>query len=306
MQPISFYFKNPSYSLICLLIKFSYLFPDKLYLKWLYRLHMGQKLHLDKPVTFNEKLQWLKLNDHNDRYPKLVDKCTAKGEVAKMIGDQYIVKTIGVWNKPEDIDFDVLPNQFVIKVSNGSGGNDVVICQDKQSFDVKKAISKLNASLQGSQTYLHYREWPYKNIPRRILAEEFISNPNDEELIDYKVHVFNGEPKFILVCQNRYGDGGMTEDFYSTDWELMKVKRPSHPNSAVPMKKPALLEEMLRLSKELSKGIPFVRTDFYIVQNKILFGEMTFYPASGVVPFVPSSWDRTFGDWLNLPSVKHS
>ena len=271
---------------------------DRTYISLLYHHRMGYWPNLDKPATFNEKLQWIKLFDHNPLYSTMVDKYLVKKYVASKIGEEYIIPTLGVWDSPENICWDSLPDQFVLKVTHDSGG--LIICKDKASLNLQLAKSKLEKSLNRNY-YLHSREWPYKAVKHRIIAEKFMVDSESAELSDFKIHCFNGEPKFILVCRDRYSGKGLTEDFYDTDWNHMTIRRPKHPNADTPMQKPAELDEMLRLARVLAKDVPFARTDFYIVNHKIYFGELTFFPASGMTPFIPNEWDITFGQWLKLP-----
>lgn len=290
--------KSPKKILVFILNKGAKLFSDKKFLKMKFRLEMGHNLDLDNPKTFNEKLQWLKLYNRKPEYTTMVDKHAVKEYVANIIGKEHIIPTLGVWNSIDEIDWDTLPNQFVIKTTHGGGGGGVVICKDKTNFDKKKAKKTIQKSLDGD-IYWNYREWPYKDVPKRIIAEQFMSN-NGKDLEDYKIHCFNGEPKFILVCSNRYGNGAMIDDFYTPEWELMDVRRPGHPKSEKASKAPEQLNQMLELSRTLSKDIPFLRTDFYIINNKIYFGELTFFPASGMSKFEPEEWDYTFGNYLKL------
>lgn len=269
---------------------------DEFYLKMIYLFELHKWPDLKNPKTFNEKLQWLKLHDRRSEYTTMVDKYAVKEFVAKIIGSEYIIPTLGVWNRFEEIDFNTLPNQFVLKTTHGGGGLAVVICKDKNSFNRQKAKKILDKSLK-SNIYANYREWPYKNVPKRIIAEKYM--PSDNGLIDYKVHNFNGVPKFILVCRNRYSTNPMAETFFSDKWEKLDLKRPGHPNPN--MEKPESLQEVLELSALLSKDLPFARTDFYIIDSKVYFGEITFYPASGLSPFYPNEYDKLFGDLLTLP-----
>ncbi len=280
---------------------YSKLLSDKKHIELYYEYSMGKKLDLENPQTFNEKLNWLKLYDHNPLYTTLVDKYAVKPWVAERIGEQYIIPTIGVWERFDDIDFDSLPKSFVLKTTHGGGNVGVVVCSDKETLDKEAARNKLEHSLKISG-YEKHREWPYKNVKRRIIAEELLVDPNNDSLIDYKVHVFNGIPKFVLVCKGRENKSTMTDDFFDTNWNLMKCNRPGHRNSEKPIPKPEKLLEMLELAKKLANNIPFVRVDFYLVNNQIFFGEMTFFPAGGVKPFIPESWDSVFGSWLQLPS----
>lgn len=271
--------------------------PDKVYLKRFYRLKFGKKLNLNNPITFNEKLQWLKLYDRKPIYTTMVDKYEVKKYVASMIGEKYIIPTLGLWEHFDDIDFDGLPNQFVLKCTHDSGG--LVICKDKSDFDKISAKKKIERCLKRNY-YWSGREWPYKNVKPRIIAEKYMSDTGDE-LADYKIHNFNGVPKAVLVCKDRFKKTGLTEDFFSSEWKHLDVARKDYPNSTKNIPQPAVLDEMLELAEKLAKSIPFVRTDFYDVGGKVYFGEMTFYPASGFEKFVPDKYDSLFGEWLKIP-----
>lgn len=273
---------------------------DSRALHLIYKLKTGKKLNLEDPQTFNEKIQWLKLNDRNDIYTTMVDKYEVKKYVSNIIGEEYIIPTLGVYSNFDEINFDVLPQSFVIKCTHDSGG--LVIVKDKDKFNKKKA-RKMITKLLNKNFYYRGREWPYKNVKPRIIIEKFMSN-NGKELFDYKIHNFNGTPKFILVCKDRHKETGLTEDFFDIDWNHLNIRRPSHDNSKEKIAKPKKLNEMINLSKKLSKNIPFVRTDFYITDNRIYFGEITFYPASGFENFVPDEYDKIFGDMLVLPDVR--
>lgn len=272
---------------------------DEIFLKRRYRAAFGKELSLSNPVNFNEKLQWLKLYDRNPLYTQMVDKHLVKSYVANLVGEKYIIPTIGVWNDPDEIDFDKLPNQFALKCNHNSGTG-MYICKDKDKLDVEKVSRGLKKGLC-EDYYLKSREWPYKDVERKVIAEQYIAD-GDNGLTDYKVHVFNGVPRFILVCKDRFSDKGLTEDFFTPEWKRLDVKRPNILNSTADIEKPAQLEEILELSKKLSKDIPFVRVDFYIVKNQVFFSELTFYPASGFSAFEPEEWDYTFGTWLKLPN----
>lgn len=272
---------------------------DEAYLKMIYRIKFGKKLDLNHPVTFNEKLQWLKLHDHNPLYPTMVDKITAKDYVASIIGSEYIIPTLKVYGGVDDIRLEELPDQFVLKTNHSGGNSGVVICSDKAKFDLEAAKRKLQHSLD-SDMFSHSREWPYTQIKPQVFAEKFMTEGGNAP-DDYKVHNFNGVPKVILVCRDRFKDSGLTSDFYSDQWEHLDIERPLHQNAVEKIDRPAALDEMLELSRTLSKEIPFVRSDFYTVNNKLYFGELTFYPASGFQCFVPEEWDKKLGDWLILP-----
>lgn len=272
--------------------------PDCEFLRKKYEAQFGEKLNLENPRRFNEKLQWLKLYDRKPEYSVMADKYLVKDYVAGIIGEQYIIPTIAVWDDAEKVDFRILPDQFVLKCNHNSGLG-MCICQNKEALDIKKVKEKLAKGLKQNY-YLSNREWPYKNIERKIIAEQYMQD-GTKGLTDYKVHNFNGIPQFILVCKDRFKDSGLTEDFYTSEWNHMEVKRPNCTNSKVVMKRPEELDEILELSKKLSKGIPFVRTDFYIINHQVYFSEMTFYPAAGFEKYEPDKWDFVFGDYLTLP-----
>lgn len=275
--------------------------PDATYLKLLYRFKMGRRLDLKNPQTFTEKLQWLKLYNRKQEYTTMVDKYAVKEYVANIIGEEYIIPTLGVWDKPDDIDWDSLPNQFVLKTTHGGGGGGVVICRDKTTFNKEKALTKLSQSLK-SDIYSGLREWPYKNVPKRIIAEKFIapekiSSPKD--LLDYKFFCFDGEPKFLYVSDSP----SHSLAFLNTDWTLTDFGRDDyHPLEQLP-EKPENLEEMLDIARKLSSGIPHVRVDLYNIDNHIYFGELTLYTGSGYIPFNPKEYDGNLGDLLTLPNA---
>lgn len=270
--------------------------PDRLYLMLKFRKNFGRWPNLRNPKTFNEKLNWLKLRDRNPLYTRMVDKFEAKEYVASVIGKDYIIPTLGVWDSAEDIDFDALPEKFVLKATHDSGR--VIICRDKSKLNREKTIREMRESLNRN-FYAVTREWPYKNVKPRIIAEQLIESP-DGELPDYKVLNFNGTPKMILVCRDRFSKSGLTEDFFDTNWTHLDVRRPSHPNAPEHEACPWELEKMLKLSRLLAKDYPFMRTDFYCVGGKIYFGEITLYPASGAVPFIPEKYDDILGEMLNI------
>ncbi len=288
---------NPDY----ILCKLGLILPDKLFLQLRFYIKMGHRLNLKNPKTFNEKLQWLKLYNRRPEYTMMVDKAKVKQYVADIIGEEHIIPTLAKYDNVEDINFDVLPNSFVLKCTHDSGG--IVICHDKSKLDREVALKKINKALKMNFFYVN-REWPYKKVKPCIIAEQYMSDDGCNELTDYKVHNFNGTPKIILVCRNRYKESGLTEDFYSCEWEHLDISRPAHKQANVPNSCPQKLDEILYLSKKLSKDIPFVRTDFYLIDNKVYFGELTFYPASGFQKFVPDEWNCILGSWLNLPEKK--
>ena len=272
--------------------------PDDDFLKMAFSANMEYSLDLENPRTFNEKLQWLKLYNRRPEYTMMVDKYRVRDYIKEKLGEEYLIPLIGVWDAPDDIDFDALPEKFVLKCNHNSGLG-MCICSDKSKLDIKKVKQGLARGLK-QDYYLTRREWPYKDVPRRIIAEQYMADGGNE-LSDYKIHSFNGVPKVILVCRDRFASSGLTEDFFTDTWEHLDIRRTNQPNSTTEIEKPAELDEMLELSRVLSKDIPFVRTDFYVVNHKVYFGELTFFPASGLVGFVPSGWDETLGRWLKLP-----
>lgn len=275
---------------------------DEQYTKLLWRAHKGYSLNLDNPQTFNEKLQWLKLNHHKPEYTTMVDKYQAKKYVADRIGAEHIIPLLGVWERAEDIDFDSLPPQFVLKCNHTSGLG-LIICKDKERLDRDKAIKELNRGLRDNY-FLRNREWPYKNVKRVIIAEEYKEDESGYELKDYKLYCFGGEPRF---CQVDFGKSNGTDrtDFYrnlyDTDWQLMPIEY-SHPNDPQTIiAKPSQWEQMKQYARILSKGEPFARIDFYNIGDLVLFSEITLYPIGATGWFKPNDWDKTFGELIELP-----
>lgn len=365
-------FTKPNIIGIILLSKFSFLIPDKPYLQLMYWLNMGKKLDLKNPKTFNEKLQWLKLYNHNPAYTVMVDKVKAKEYVAKLIGEEHIIPTLGVWDDPDDIDFDALPNQFVLKCNHNSGTG-MCICRDKSKLDIEKVKAELRKGLKENY-FMRWREWPYKNVPRKILAEKFMVDTEQnketitkgklEELNDYKIFCFNGEPKVLFVASDRankvcfdYYDmdlkhldlkqGGdnyhgerytitlnmekkkeevteltdykwfcfngepfmmyvshdnaehATTDFFDMNYNRLPL-RMKDPNSDNPPAKPKEFEEMREYAKVLSRHIPFLRVDFYVISHKVYFGELTFFHNAGFCKVKPDKWNIKLGKLVKL------
>lgn len=272
--------------------------PDQFYIKARFRLSMGYPLDLKNPKTFSEKLQWLKFNDIHDEYTQMVDKVEAKKYVASIIGEEYIIPTLGVWNSVDEIAWDALPKQFVVKATNDSGG--LVICRDKASFNVEAAKTKLREL--GNRDYSRVnKEYPYKNVLHRFIAEEYKEDESGE-LRDYKFFCFNGRAEYCQIIQGRNTE--MTIDFYDRDWKHLPFHEPrEYPHAATPNKKPLNYEKMLEIATTLASNIPFVRVDLYNVNGKIYFGELTFFPTSGFGGFNPIDWDRRVGDMLQLPAI---
>lgn len=270
--------------------------PDKQYLKLMYWARTGRKLNLENPKTFNEKLQWMKLYYHRPEYSMMVDKYEVKKYVAGLIGEEYIIPTIGVWDHFDDIDFDTLPDQFVLKCTHDSGG--LVICTDKKHLDMENAKRKIEKSL-ASNYFFHGREWPYKNVKPRIIAEKYMTDESGVELKDYKVFNFDGVPKIIQVDYDRFI--GHKRNLYTTDWEYINAEIEFPTDADHIIEKPQKLEEMLMLARKLSAGMPHVRTDFYSIKDRLYFGELTFCHGSGFEHFVPDSFETEMGEVFKLP-----
>ena len=271
---------------------------DKLFVKIQYRKRLKKKLDLKNPQTFNEKLQWLKVYDHNPNYTMMVDKYLVRDYITKKIGEEYLVPLYGVYDSFDKIDFSTLPEKFVIKCNHDSGG--LVICKDKSNLDIEKAREKINKCLKRNY-YYSSREWPYKNVKPQIIIEKYMENSNGcGELSDYKIFCFNGKPEFTLVCSERFSSDNMCETFFDNHWNLMSLTENNHRVDKT-IVKPKNFELMKKLASKLSADIPFVRIDFYEINNKLYFGEITFYPASGYEKFVPEEWNEKFGDMIKLP-----
>ena len=272
---------------------------DELFLKLKYKAIFGQTLNLSSPAGFNEKLQWLKLYDRRLEYVTMVDKLEAKNYVNSVLGPGYTIPTYGCWNAFDEIDFDSLPEQFVLKTTHDSGT--VVICKDRQTFSMKMSKQKLETSLR-SKFWLRGREWPYKHVKPRIIAEKYMVDESGQELKDYKWLCFNGEPKALFIATERFSDNGVKFDFFDLNFNHLPFTN-GHPNSTHTIAKPSSFEEMKGIAKKLSANIPHVRVDLYDINGKIYFGELTFYHFSGLVPFDPPEWDLKFGEWLTLPET---
>lgn len=272
--------------------------PDKVYLKIKYRGVFGKKLDLTNPKTFNEKLQWLKIYDRKPIYTTMVDKYEVKNYVAAVIGEEYIIPTLGVWDHFDDINFDLLPNKFVLKCTHDSGG--LVIVRDKSTLDYAEAKRKIERCLKNN-FYYNGREWPYKNVKPRIIAEKYMVDESGYELKDYKFFCFDGFAKAMFIASDRQVDGEETKfDFYDMDFVHLPFTN-GHPNSENKIKRPESFDQMKILAEKLSEGIPHVRVDFYDINGQVYFGELTFAHWSGFVPFEPESWDEKIGEWINLP-----
>ncbi len=274
--------------------------PDALHLKAMYRAAMGARLNLDHPVTFNEKLQWLKIHDHNPLYTKLVDKVEVKPWVAERIGWEHIVPTLGVWDSFDEIDLEALPDRFVLKCTHDSGG--LAICRDKATFDIDAARAKIEKSLAVNY-YWRTREWPYKNVKPRILAEEYLDPSEGRgDLYDYKLFRFTNGRLVTLVMTDRFTDGTLSETFFDDEWHALPVAEGGHPIRP-DLAQPEAFEKMKTMADKLADGLPFCRVDFYESAQGLYFGEITLYPNAGFEHFDPAEWDASFGSWIDLSNI---
>lgn len=288
---------NPSHALGAIWESLSpVILSDRLYIKVKFRLKMGYWPNLKHPETYSEKIQWLRLNNYKPIFTTMVDKASAKGYVSSRIGDEYIIPTLGVWEHFDDINFDSLPESFVLKCTHDSGG--IVLCKNKNSLDKNAAKIKLERSLKRNYFYAG-RDYPYKYVKPQIIAEKFMVDDNSEDLKDYKFFCFNGDPKLCQVISER--GTNMSIDFFDKDWVHQPFHEPAnYPFSKKVLEKPSNYAEMLAVAEKLSEGHPFLRVDLYSINEKIYFGELTFYPTGGMGGFDPVEWDKILGSWINL------
>lgn len=272
---------------------------DEDYINMCYETTFDKKLNLEDPQTFNEKLQWLKLYDKNPKYTKLVDKYEVKKYVANIIGEEHIIPTLGIYNSFEEIDFQKLPNQFVMKCTHDSGS--IIICKDKSKFNMEKAKNKINKALKYNYYYAG-REWPYKNVKPRIIIESFMDDGVNSQLVDYKLQCFWGKVDNILVCVDRDKETGVKYHYFDTNWKYLKYcPYPGINEKNINISKPKQLDKMIKIAERLSAGIPEVRIDLYIIHGKIYFGEYTFFTNGGFDTTITSDADIILGEKLKLP-----
>lgn len=275
--------------------KISVLIPDETLLKIKYRYHIGQNLNLKRPEKFTEKIQWLKLNNRKNEYVDYVDKYQVRSFIEEKIGREYLIPLIGVYEKVEHIDWESLPDKFVLKCTHGSHCN--IICENKHELDIQES-KKLLEKWMKRNWFWYGREWPYRNVKPRIICEKYMVDESGVELKDYKILCFNGEPKIIQVDYDRFTNH--KRNLYDTEWNYIPVSFLVPTDKKVEIKKPEKLEEMLVLAKKLSKDHPHLRVDFYSIEKNIFFGEMTFYPESGFGKFAPQEFDYKLGQLINL------
>lgn len=275
-----------------------YIKNDKLYVKVKYFLIIGKSCNLENPKTYQEKLQWIKFYDRKPIYHQMVDKVEAKKFIAERVGEEYIIPTLGVWDRFEDIDFSALPNEFILKNTNDSGT--YFICRDKSKLNVQDVIKKLSITW-GNDYFIYSREWPYKGVKHRLIAEPLLHDRHYTQLVDYKFHTFNGEPKILSLITNRGSKTGTNIDYFDMEgnWQNFKAKGEKH-NPTTPSL-PINFTKMIEFSRILSKGTLKLRVDFYEIEGKLYVGELTFFDSGGFDVFDPSFYNKTFGDWIKLP-----
>lgn len=303
MLPLREYINNPRLLLSSLLRDYGFWIPDKLYLQMKFYLEMGKPLHLKNPQTFSEKLQWIKLFDRRPEYTMMVDKYLVKDYIGKLIGAKYVIPTLGIWNKPEDINFEELPNQFVLKVTNGGGNGGVFVCRDKQLLEQESIIIKLEKALK-SDMYGAFREWPYKNVKPRVIAETYLCDDDEHDgLTDYKFFCFNGYADCVMICIDRQINDPKYY-FFDRDWNLLPLNvRGKNTDPSFKLPKPTCIQEMFEIAGKISKGISFLRVDLYCSLGKPYFGEATFFPTSGFDKNLSHEAEKRFGDLIDLSIV---
>lgn len=274
--------------------EYTSLLPDKIYLKKLYKKRLGKELNLKKPEGFTEKLNWLKLYNRRPEYTIMADKYAVRKFISDKIGEEYLIPLIGYWNSPDEIDFSLLPDKFVLKCNHDNG---VIICKDKSTLDVDKTKKELSLHLSRDY-YKKRREWVYKNIPRKIVCEAYIKDDTCNDLIDYKFYCFDGKVKLVLVATERATS--VKFNYFDKDFKPVSFTQ-GYQKSERKIYKPKNYETMVLLAEKLSMGIPHVRVDFYNIEGKIYFGEMTFFDGAGFEMFEPPQWEKKIGDWITLP-----
>lgn len=295
---------NPSHFVAAILMRYNSWIPNEMYIKLMYRLELGRKLDLIHPIRYNDKMQWLKLYNHRLEYVAMADKINAKMVAAKLVGERYIIPTLGVWNRPEQIEWDKLPNQFVLKTNHDSGNSGVVVIKDAAKLQdlhyKRQIIRRLNQSLR-KDAFAAGREWPYKNIERKVFAEQYMEDQTTHDLRDYKFYCIGGKPIFLFVATERNVPGEIAKfDYFDMDFNPLDL-RMAHPKSGCKIDKPICFEEMKQLAERLSQGIPTIRIDLYEVNGKVYFGEFTFFPSGGLAAFHPDEWDYRLGEMVVLP-----
>lgn len=277
--------------------KFFNFLPEEKYISLRYKVFTGKKLNLKNPKTLNEKMQWIKLYDHNPMYTQMVDKYAVREYISEKIGEEYLIPLLGVWDSAEEIDFDSLPKQFVLKCNHDSGS--IIVCRDKSKFDIEKAKKRLSYGMK-RDFYSVTREWPYKDVKRKIIAEKYMEDVASPELRDYKFFCFEGKPEFLYLSEGLENHETAKISYVSFDWKPAPFQRIDYPQFETLPEKPKNLDKMIELAAGLSKGIHFLRVDFYEINGKIYFGELTFFPGSGYTKFEPEEWEKKLGELIKL------
>ncbi|MCI9142670.1 MAG: glycosyl transferase [Lachnospiraceae bacterium] len=274
---------------------------DEGFLKLSYHIYLNRKLDLNNPQTFNEKLQWLKIHDRNPLYIQYVDKYEVRKYIASRFGCDLLIPVYGVWDTADDIDFQALPEQYVLKCTHDSGS--ICICDNKKTFDIDAAKRKLNNRLRHNLFYWG-REWPYKGVKPRIIAEKYmVDTAGRKELTDFKLMCFNGKVRCSFTVTDRFSEDGLKVTFFDREWNRMPFER-HYPADKKDIPKPASYDRMVVIAEEISTGHPFMRIDFYEINEQVFFGEITLYPGNGMEEFIPEEWDLKLGEWIQLDEVK--
>lgn len=273
--------------------------PDEIYLKIVYKIRTGKRLNLKNPITFNEKIQWLKLHNRNKSYSIMVDKYKVRKYIADKVGEKYLIPLLGVYNNANDINIDLLPDKFVIKCTHDSGS--VILCQNKQAF-TSKVRKKINQALKRKYYYAS-REYPYKHVKPRIIVEKMMQNHENNGLIDFKFYCFHGEPKFLYVSGGLDNHTSARISFYNLDLTEAPFQRSDYKHFSKIPQIPVNYEKMIEIARILSKDIPFVRIDLYEIDGAIYFSEITFSPCGGMMPFEPEEYDTILGKYIDLKKL---
>ncbi len=273
--------------------------PDKLMIKIQYRISTGKKLNLKNPTGFTEKIQWYKLYYRNDLLTKCSDKYAVREYVEQKGLANILVPLYGVYEKAEDINFDKLPNRFVLKTTNGSHTN--ILCDDKQKLNKKETTQIINQWIDKRSNKLG-REWSYYDIKPKIICEKYLDKDTDNDLVDYKFFCFNGEPFYLYVITDRFSTEGPQLGIFDMEFNKLPYKRPDIKDINKKINKPKNFERMIEIAKTLSKDFPHVRVDLYNINGHIYFGELTFYNGSGYKIYVPEKWNNIVGEKFELPN----
>lgn len=296
---INKYTRNPSLLAQGILRRLTFL-PDSIYLKLMYRLKLGKPLNLENPVTYNEKLQWLKLYYRKEEMITLVDKVDVKEYLSNIVDRKYVVPTLAIYDKVSEINWESLPEKYVVKTTNGGGNTSVFICRDKSTFDTQKVSAKLSEALK-VDFYKHSREWPYKNVKPRIIVEELLEDSKSNDLPDYKFLCFDGVPELLFIATGRQENPEPYFNFYDMYGKELELMQ-GHPRNPIAPELPINFELMKELSSKISSEYPHMRVDFYEVNGQVFIGELTFFHLAGFRPFNPESWDEYLGNLIKLPN----